>query len=166
MRMLILKMSISVDGFVGRNGEIDWLLNTLDQSAVTWIQNTLWEVDVHIMGSRTYHDMAAYWPTSSDPLATAMNEIPKIVFSKKGVVELTHVTDTTQSIKDKIKFDFDSGNRQPSVVTSFASSWTNALVASGGSKTEIIKLKNMDGKPILSHGGATFAQKPGPAWTN
>lgn len=49
MRKLILKMSISIDGFVGGpNGEIDWLLRTLDESALTWIQDTLWEAGVHV----------------------------------------------------------------------------------------------------------------------
>jgi hypothetical protein len=37
-RKLILKMSISVDGFVeGPNGKIDWLLRTLDEEPTTWI---------------------------------------------------------------------------------------------------------------------------------
>jgi len=64
MRKLVLKMSASVDGFVaGPNGEIDWLLRTMDQSGLGWIENTLWRAGVHSMGSKTFHDMAAYWPT-------------------------------------------------------------------------------------------------------
>jgi len=159
MRKLILKMSLSVDGFVGGpNGEIDWLFGSMDDSAVQWIQNTLWEAGVHIMGSRTFHDMVAYWPTSTQPLAAAMNEIPKIVFSRKGVVELTNLTGTTQAIKDKIKIDNERGMIQPMARSPFASSWTNPTVASGELKAEIIKLKSQGGKPILAHGGASFAQ--------
>jgi len=43
MRKLILKMSVSIDGFVGgKNGEIDWLIKTLDDSSTAWIVDTLW----------------------------------------------------------------------------------------------------------------------------
>ena len=34
------------------------------------------------MGRRTYDDMAGYWPCSTEPFAPAMNEIPKVVFSR------------------------------------------------------------------------------------
>ena len=37
------------------------------------------------MGSKTFHDMAAYWPTSPESSAPPMNEIPKAVFTKKGL---------------------------------------------------------------------------------
>jgi dihydrofolate reductase len=36
----------------------------------------------HIMGRHTYEDMAETWPTSTDPIAAIMNEVPKVVFSK------------------------------------------------------------------------------------
>jgi dihydrofolate reductase len=133
MRKLVLKISISADGFVGgTNGEIDWLLRTLDESAVAWILNTLWQAGVHIMGSRTFHDMAAYWPTSSDPLAAPMNEIPKVVFSKKEIHKTT--------------------------VSPEFSTWTNVTVAGGNLIDEISKLKQQDGNFILAHGGASFAR--------
>jgi dihydrofolate reductase len=38
------------------------------------------------------------------------------------------------------------------------SSWINAVVASGDLSTEIKTLKNQEGKFILAHGGASFAQ--------
>jgi dihydrofolate reductase len=34
------------------------------------------------MGRKTYEIMAGYWPTSDHPSAKAMNEIPKVVFSR------------------------------------------------------------------------------------
>jgi hypothetical protein len=34
------------------------------------------------MGRNTYEIMASYWPTSDHPSAKAMNEIPKVVFSR------------------------------------------------------------------------------------
>ncbi len=78
MRQLILKMSVSVDGFVGGpNGEIDWIFKSYDAGATAWEVDALWQAGVHIMGSRTFQDMAAYWPTSTEPYAAPMNENPE-----------------------------------------------------------------------------------------
>ncbi len=77
MRKLVLKMHVSVDGFVGGpNGEVDWVFKSMDEGAMAWTVDALWQAGVHIMGSRTYYDMAAYWPTSTEPFAPPMNEIP------------------------------------------------------------------------------------------
>ncbi|HEX2510308.1 MAG TPA: hypothetical protein VHK66_07275 [Microvirga sp.] len=67
MRQLVLKMSISVDGFVGGpGGELDWIFPTYDEGATAWTVDCLWQAGVHIMGSRTFHDMAAFWPSSTE----------------------------------------------------------------------------------------------------
>ena len=101
MRKLILKMSISVDGFVGGpNGEIDWIFKTTDESVTVWIVDTIKNAGLHIMGSKTFHDMASYWPYSKEPFAEPMNEIPKAVFTKKGVLAPVHNEQTTQALKD------------------------------------------------------------------
>jgi dihydrofolate reductase len=82
--------------------------------------------------------MAAYWPTSSDQLAAPMNEIPKVVFSRKGAAE--------------------SGIQRAATPSAAADSWTNARVAGGDLAEEIAALKKEEGKYILAHGGARFAQ--------
>lgn len=83
MRKLILKMQVSLDGFVaGPRGEIDWIFSSRDEASTAWIVDSLWQAGVHLMGRVTYQDMAAYWPTSSEPFAAPMNEIPKFVFSR------------------------------------------------------------------------------------
>jgi dihydrofolate reductase len=83
MRKLVLKMSVSLDGYVcGPNGEIDWLFDSLDEGASAWLVDTLSQAGVHLMGSTTYRDMAAYWPQSDEVFAAPMNEIPKFVFSR------------------------------------------------------------------------------------
>jgi dihydrofolate reductase len=70
MKKLIPKMSVSVDGFVGGpKGEIDWIFSTLSKDATKWEVDTLWDASLHLMGSRTYHDMAAWWPTSKEVFA-------------------------------------------------------------------------------------------------
>ena len=78
MRRLILKMSMSLDGFVaGPGGEIDWMFPDRDAGSTAWVLETLRAAGLHAMGSRTFRDMAAWWPTARDPMAEPMNAIPK-----------------------------------------------------------------------------------------
>jgi dihydrofolate reductase len=154
MRKLILKMSVSADGFVGGpNGEIDWILRTLDESATRWIVETLWQAGVHIMGSRTYHDMASYWPTSTEPFAAPMNEIPKVVFSRRLA---TAFSEGTRALKDATRVRTEQG-LAPSTSPA-AATWSDPTFANGDLAEEIARLKRQPGKPILAHGGAAFAR--------
>jgi dihydrofolate reductase len=80
MRRLVLKMSMTLDGYVGGpNGEVDWIMRTLDRQTTAWIEQTLWQAGAHLVGRRTYADMVGYWPTSTESLASPMNASPKIV---------------------------------------------------------------------------------------
>ena len=142
MRELILKMHVSIDGFVGSpDGGIKWVFGN-DQQAKTWTVETVWNASLHIMGSRTFHAMAAHWPTSTEVFAPPMNQIPKAVFSRQGPAILQTVNTAAQPAE-----------RQPG-----ANSWTQAYVAAGNLAEEITKLKARDGKPIIAHGGAGFAR--------
>jgi dihydrofolate reductase len=158
MRKLVLKMSVSLDGYVGGpTGEIDWLFKSMDEGSTAWIADTLRHAGVHIMGSRTYHDMAAYWPTSNEPLAAPMNEIPKVVFSRKGSL-CQGIELTTTAFRDAIRArgaERPSGSPNPSPN---AVSWVDATVASGDLVEEITRLKQQAGSDIVAHGGARFAQ--------
>ena len=83
MRKLILRMSMSLDGFVARSsGELEWIFRNIDEESIAFGVAQLWEAGVHAMGRVTYGAMAAHWPTSTEPWAPAMNQIPKVVFSK------------------------------------------------------------------------------------
>src|SRR5581483_3264798 len=94
-------MSVSADGFVaGPNGEIDWLFRSTDPVATAWTVATIRDVGVHIMGSRTFQDMAAYWPSSTEPFAAPMNDIPKVVFSRSGRAGGAGQAATTQALAD------------------------------------------------------------------
>lgn len=158
MRKLILKMSVSADGFVsGPNGEIDWIFRSANESVTAWIVKTLWEAGVHIMGSRTFHDMASYWPTSDEHFAAPMNEIPKVVFTRKGFVEPIPEELTTNALKDA-RINSEGLFNTSDILSLHASSWSHATVAGGDLATEINRLKEQDGKFILAHGGASFAQ--------
>lgn len=141
MRKLILGMTLTADGYVcGPNHELEWFMRTRDNKVKEWIEQSLWESGVHIMGRRTFEDMAPYWVSSSDSLAEPMNKIPKVVFSKSHFVPKPIHSDKTEG------------------VSSYASTWTDAFVATD-LVAEIDKLKQQDGKPILAHGGASFAQE-------
>jgi dihydrofolate reductase len=152
MRQLILKMSISADSFVGGpNGEIDWIFKTSDAGATAWTVETIWQAGAHLMGSRSFRDMAAYWPTSTEPFAAPMNEIPKVVFSRTG--SISQAT-TTRALEDATRLR----TAPEASVPSNPGSWTTPIIASGDLAAEIARLKRQDGKPLLAHGGASFAQ--------
>src|ERR1700761_5272911 len=85
MRDLILKMSISVDGFVGAaDGGLEWIFKTGSPEGRAKTVEVISNASLHIMGSRTFRDMAAHWPVSTQVFAPAMNKIPKAVFTKQG----------------------------------------------------------------------------------
>ena len=145
MRDLILKMSISIDGFVSDlDGANKWMFGS-DQEAKAWSVETVGNASLHMMGSRTFLSMAAYWPTSTDMFAPPMNRIPKAVFSRQGPAILTNKTAA-------------SNDAQSAELQSGAGSWAQAYVASGDLTAEIARLKAQGGKPIIAHGGARFAR--------
>jgi dihydrofolate reductase len=118
-------MSMSLDGYVlGPDGKHDWVFPGFDDEIGKWNLDTLERAGVHAMGSHTYKEMAAVWPTSDSPIATPMNVKPKVVFSRTPI-------DTP---------------------------WGEVTVASGDLADEVARLKAQDGKEILAHGGARFAQ--------
>jgi dihydrofolate reductase len=134
VRKVVLQMQTSVDGFVaGPNGELDWVFESIDDATSAWIVERLWQAGVHIMGRRTFEDMASHWPTSTEPYAAPMNEIPKVVFTKRGLS-----TASTRPGKGK--------------------SWDEATVATGDLADEVVGLTRQSGKEILAHGGAGFAR--------
>lgn len=156
MRKLMMKMSISVDGFVGAaNGEIDWIFNTTDDAATAWIVGLCRAAGLHIMGSKTFQDMASYWPTSIEDFAAPMNEIPKALFTKKGFkgIDRRH---TTTAVENARRYNAARGIQHNAEASAAAVSWADARVFDGDLAEGIRELKAEPGKPILAHGGAEF----------
>jgi dihydrofolate reductase len=154
VRDLILKMSMSVDGFVSdMDGRNRWMFGA-DQEAKAWSVGYLWNASLHIMGSRSFHAMAAWWPTSTDQFAPPMNQIPKAVFSRQGPAVLRNVNTTAALNEARAK----AGTSQSAELQPGAGSWAEAYVASGDLAEEIAKLKAQEGKPIIGHGGVSFAR--------
>ena len=87
MRDLILKMAISVDGFVSDlDGRNRWMFGA-DQEAKAWGVEYIWNASLHIMGSRSFHAMAPYWQTSTDQFAPPLRERNSALPLSKSPVE-------------------------------------------------------------------------------
>jgi dihydrofolate reductase len=143
---LILQMRMSLDGFVcGPNGETDWMFPHFGEDSTAWILETLSQAGVHIMGRKTFRVMATFWPSSTGPLAPRMNEIPKVVFSRRGSGEPAGPISTPPTAVTQ-------------AVTHNDADWANSRVAGGDLKHDIAQLKREFRKPVLAHGGAAFAQ--------
>ncbi|MEJ7644832.1 MAG: dihydrofolate reductase family protein [Chryseolinea sp.] len=135
MRKLIMKMSLSLDGFVaGPNGEADWIFKSSDEKSLSWSAGLAWEAGVIIMGRRSFEGMAPYCPTATGPFAAPMNEIPKAVFTKNGFKNI--LLDAEQST---------------AVI-----SWKEPRIFVGDLADGIRTLKSETGKPIVAIGGAEF----------
>ncbi|MGH2905769.1 MAG: dihydrofolate reductase family protein [Solirubrobacterales bacterium] len=82
MASLILKMSISLDGYVAPpDGSGDWKVAGRSEEGIKWTAESIGNAAAHLMGAGAYAELSSYWPTASGPLAKPMNEIPKVVFS-------------------------------------------------------------------------------------
>jgi dihydrofolate reductase len=82
-RKVILKMVMSLDGFVtSPDGTHEWMFEYFGEDSGEWNRRALDEAGVHAMGRRSYEIMGPHWAASEGPIATAMNEKPKAVFSR------------------------------------------------------------------------------------
>jgi dihydrofolate reductase len=82
-RKVILKMVMSLDGFVtSPDGTHDWMFEFFGDDSGEWNRRALDAAGVHAMGRRSYEIMGPHWAASEGPIATAMNEKPKAVFSR------------------------------------------------------------------------------------
>ena len=158
MRNLVLKMSVSVDGLVGgADGEIDWIFRSMDEGATDWLLETLWQAGLHLMGRRTFSDMAAYWPSSTSPLAASMNAIPKVVYSRRRLAQLPDPRSTTRALTDAMRAR-PIQSVPIKVRTAGEATWAAATVVHGDLSDAVTALKREPGDYILAHGGARFAR--------
>lgn len=81
MRNVVWQMMISLDGRMeGPKGELDW--HVIDDDFTRYVAELGETIDTILFGRVTYEMMASYWPTSTEPEAKMMNDLPKIVFSR------------------------------------------------------------------------------------
>jgi dihydrofolate reductase len=82
MASLVLKMSVSLDGYIAPpDGSTDWIAAGGSEDGLLWTVETVANAGAHLIGAATYAGWAGYWPGASGPFAKPMNEIPKVVFS-------------------------------------------------------------------------------------
>jgi len=82
-RKVILKMVISLDGFAtSPDGTHEWMFEWFGDDSNERNVRALEEAGVHVMGRRSYDIMGPHWAASEGPIASAMNEKPKAVFSR------------------------------------------------------------------------------------
>lgn len=82
MASLVLKMSISLDGYVApADGSSDWEAAGRSPDGAEWVLDTVSNAGAHLVGAATYARWADSWPGASGPFAAPMNEVPKVVFS-------------------------------------------------------------------------------------
>jgi dihydrofolate reductase len=81
MRKLFFQMMVTLDGYIeGPNHELDW--HVVDEDFFAYVTEMLGSIDAILLGRVTYEMFAAFWPTATSGEARAMNELPKIVFSR------------------------------------------------------------------------------------
>ncbi len=81
-RRVILKMVLSLDGFAtSLDGTHNWMFEWFDEESRGRNLRALEEASVHVMGRRSYEIMGPHWAASEGPIAQAMNDKPKAVFS-------------------------------------------------------------------------------------
>ena len=82
MASLVLKMSISLDGYVEpAHEDPQWIAAGRSPDSGEWLLDTVSSAGAHLIGAETYRLWADFWPNQSAPIPAAMNDIPKVVFS-------------------------------------------------------------------------------------
>ncbi len=154
LRELVLAMSMSLDGFVADPlGGIGWMFGG-DEAAIAWKLETIGDASLHVMGSRTFHAMAAFWPTSATVFAPPMNRIPKAVFTSRPLP----APETARPAGTPGNAPAAAAGPRQEPPRPGAESWAEAQVASGDLADEVARLKAPGGRPIIAHGGAAFAR--------
>ena len=156
LRKLMLKMSISLDGFCSEpdpNGPQKWLFDTADDESNAWEISFLKDVGYHAMGHNTYRTMAGFWPVSTDVFADLLNSIPKLVFTTKGL-DADDALITPRAVEEARKNP--DGKAMPTAEV--IRGWTHPRVAKGNLGEAVRQLKSEAGKDIVAYGGASFAQ--------
>jgi dihydrofolate reductase len=157
VQKLVLKMSISVDGFVAmEDGAAAPLIALSDEASTAWTVESISGASAHLMGSRTFRDMAAWWPTSTEPFAEPMNRVPKIVFTRSPdfAPEATGGTTNALASMRRLRGDLEQADADAATLES----WRHPEVVVGDLAAGIGRLKRREGSFLLAHGGASFAR--------
>jgi dihydrofolate reductase len=82
MASVVLKMSVSLDGYIApADGSTDWAAAGRSDDGGRRTLETVSNASMHLIGAAAYSAWADFWPGAPGPFAQPMNEIPKVVFS-------------------------------------------------------------------------------------
>ena len=114
MASLVLKMSMSLDGYVApADGSTGWEAAGRSDDGAAWVVDTVGNARAHLVGANTYARWATFWPTASGPFAKPMNEIPKVVFSNSPITaewpETTIATGDLTEAVNRLKQESSDG---------------------------------------------------------
>jgi hypothetical protein len=71
MALLVLKMSVSLDGFVAApDGSTDREVSGRSPDGASWVLETVSNAGAHLMGAATYARWAGYWPSGPEPFTS------------------------------------------------------------------------------------------------
>jgi dihydrofolate reductase len=111
---LVLKMSVSLDGYVAPpDGTAGWEAAGRCPDGAAWVLETVSNARLHLMGAATYEAWADYWPSASGPFAQSMNDIPKVVVSSSlrsaGWAGTTVVSGDLSEVVTRLKQEHPAG---------------------------------------------------------
>lgn len=122
---------MSVDGYIaGPNGEMDWMVTwNWDDKLKKYVGELTQSVDTILLGRKMTNGFISYW---SDVMSKP--DDPEYMFAKKLI-------ETPKIVFSK---------------TLDKSEWINTEISKGDLRTEIIRIKNQQGRDIIVYGGASF----------
>ncbi|HEX5406953.1 MAG TPA: dihydrofolate reductase family protein [Pseudonocardiaceae bacterium] len=83
MHKVVLQVGVTVDLHMAElEGNLAANIAPEDEAVIEWKMRSMSEVSSHLMGRKTYVEMASFWPTANGRYAERMNTVPKVVFSK------------------------------------------------------------------------------------
>lgn len=131
-RKVIVSVNVTLDGFMaGPDGELDWHFQYWTTEMAECLCEELEKADTILMGRITYSAMAGYWPAKA---ADMLYPVEDRAFA------------TLMNNCTKIVFSRTLNNL----------SWSNAVVTTGNPTTEVLLLKQQEGKHIMVYGSRTL----------
>ena len=157
MREVILYMSMSLDGFVDSDREHPGMAISEGAELKQWKLDQISKAGAHLMGRVTYQEMSSYWPSSNDPYASPMNDIPKIVFSKT-LSDAAASWPETRVARGDLRTDIASIKAEPGPE---AIVWGGARLAGELAAADLIDEYRLLVQPlVLGRGQALFDRLP------
>lgn len=156
MRDVILYMSMSLDGLVASDREHP-AMAVADPEVKQWKLDRISRAGAHLMGRRTYQEMASFWPQSDDPYAAPMNDIPKVVFSST-LTDAEATWPVTRVARGELADEIAAIKAEPGpdVIA-----WGGARLAGALAAEDLIDEYRLLVQPLaLGRGDALFAQLP------